>query len=213
MKLGLFIASLLLILSTQLNAAGVNLIVNGSFEDPDVATGQWHVYSAITGWTTSNAGVEIRDNVAGTAYDGSQFVELDSHSSTGVTTNSGIYQSVTTTIGQSYLLSFAYSPRIGVASNSNGINILWNGAAITSSPITAEGSGLSSHNWTIFEYIVSGTGLDTLAFEATGLNDSLGGSLDKISLSSIPIPSAAFLFAPALLGFMGLRRKAKSAIA
>jgi len=29
----------------------------------------------------------------------------------------------------------------------------------------------------------------------------------------LPIPAAAFLFAPALLGFIGLRRKAKNSVA
>jgi hypothetical protein len=32
----------------------------------------------------------------------------------------------------------------------------------------------------------------------------------SISVSPVPIPAAAFMFAPALLGFMGLRRKAKN---
>jgi len=32
-------------------------------------------------------------------------------------------------------------------------------------------------------------------------------------ISAVPIPAAAFMFAPALLGFMGLRRRAKSAVA
>ncbi|MBL1321258.1 MAG: hypothetical protein COA63_009395 [Methylophaga sp.] len=31
----------------------------------------------------------------------------------------------------------------------------------------------------------------------------------NINVSSVPIPAAAFMFAPALLGFLGLRRKAK----
>jgi hypothetical protein len=31
--------------------------------------------------------------------------------------------------------------------------------------------------------------------------------------SPVPLPAAAFLFAPALLGFMGLRRKAKNSVA
>jgi len=34
-----------------------------------------------------------------------------------------------------------------------------------------------------------------------------------LTVSAVPIPAAAFLFAPALLGFMGLRRKAKNSIA
>lgn len=37
-------------------------------------------------------------------------------------------------------------------------------------------------------------------------------SLD-INPSAVPIPAAAFMFAPALLGFMGLRRRAKNKVA
>ena len=33
------------------------------------------------------------------------------------------------------------------------------------------------------------------------------------AVSAVPVPAAAFLFAPALLGFMGLRRKAKKSVA
>ena len=197
-KIMFFIVSMLFALSA--NAA--NLIINGSFEDPDIATGTWSVHNAITGWSTTGAGVEIRDNVVGTAYDGQQFAELDSDYATN--TNSSISQNVMTTIGQSYLLSFAYSPRINQPANTNGIDVYWNNALLDS--VTAIGG--STHNWTVFEYIVSGTGSDILKFAATGLDDSLGGSLDAVSVSAVPIPAAAFLFAPALLGFLGLRRKA-----
>jgi hypothetical protein len=38
-------------------------------------------------------------------------------------------------------------------------------------------------------------------------------TLSYNNVSAVPIPAAAFLFAPALLGFMGLRRKAKSSVA
>lgn len=41
--------------------------------------------------------------------------------------------------------------------------------------------------------------------------DNLGGI--SLNVSQVPIPAAAFLFAPALLGFMGLRRKAKNTVA
>ncbi|OUR64787.1 hypothetical protein A9Q79_05710 [Methylophaga sp. 42_25_T18] len=198
----LFMASLLFTVSA--NAAGVNLVVNGSFEDPDIATGSWSVHSAIDGWSTTGAGVEVRDNIAGTAYDGQQFVELDSHRwPNNTNTNSSIHQTLNTIIGQSYLLSFAYSARINQPSTTNGISVFWNGLELDS--VTATGG--STHNWTIFEYLVTGIGNDLLTFSATGTNDSLGGSLDAVSVSAVPIPAAAFLFAPALLGLLGLRRK------
>jgi hypothetical protein len=202
----LFIATVLFALSTQVNAAGMNLVENGSFEDPNIPTGTWSVHQTGAtglGWTTEGQGVEIRDNVAGTAYDGAQFAELDSHS------NSAIQQILQTTVGQSYLLSFAYSPRINQPESTNGISVTWNGVEL--GPVSAAGS--SSHDWTVFEFMVAGTGQDTLKFTAIGTNDSLGGSLDAVSVSAVPIPAAAFLFAPALLGFMGLRRKAKSSAA
>ena len=196
-----FIVSMLFAVSA--NAA--NLVVNGSFEDPDIATGTWSVHNAISGWSTTGAGVEIRDNVVGTAYDGQQFAELDSHGA--VNTNSSISQTISTALGQSYLLSFAYSPRINQPANTNGIEVFWNNVLLDS--VTAIGG--STHNWTVFEHIVTGTGTDTLKFSATGLDDSLGGSLDAVSVNAVPIPAAAFLFAPALLGFLGLRRKATTA--
>jgi len=34
----------------------------------------------------------------------------------------------------------------------------------------------------------------------------------SFNVSAVPLPPAALLFAPALLGFMGLRRKAKQAV-
>jgi hypothetical protein len=42
-------------------------------------------------------------------------------------------------------------------------------------------------------------------------SDNIGGI--SLNVSSVPVPAAAFLFAPALLGFMGLRRKAKNSVA
>jgi hypothetical protein len=44
--------------------------------------------------------------------------------------------------------------------------------------------------------------------------DNIGGmSLNVMNVSEVPVPAAALLFAPALLGFMGLRRKAKNILA
>ena len=41
--------------------------------------------------------------------------------------------------------------------------------------------------------------------------DNIGGM--SLNVSKVPVPAAAFLFAPALLGFLGLRRKAKNLVA
>jgi hypothetical protein len=45
----------------------------------------------------------------------------------------------------------------------------------------------------------------------TCVNDEASVYMDVDAVSQVPVPAAAFLFAPALIGFMGLRRKAKKA--
>ncbi len=79
----------------------------------------------------------------------------------------------------------------------------------------------------VFQLTADSNALDYLGSNLTlalgtiivGFNDnglSLGDAdYDDIivALQPIPVPAAAFLFAPALLGFMGLRRRVKSIIA
>ena len=56
------------------------------------------------------------------------------------------------------------------------------------------------------------------AFNITNVSATKGGGLSNFRVydsapSAVPVPAAAFLFAPALLGFMALRRKAKNTVA
>ena len=200
----ILLTTLLFLFSLQATAA--NIVINGSFENPDIKPGSWTVLPAIAGWTTGGAGIEIRDNVAGKAYEGSQFAELDSH---GKDSNSSISQTLSTLVGETYKLSFAYSPRINQHEATNGISVFWNDVLLDS--VSAVGS--KTHNWIVYSFMVKAIGNDVLKFAAVGKEDTLGGSLDAVTVSAVPVPAAALLFAPALLGFMGLRRKAKAMIA
>ncbi len=62
-------------------------------------------------------------------------------------------------------------------------------------------------------------GLLNLSFDTSaavnccGTVNHLSGTITFNEVSAVPIPAAAFMFAPALLGFMGLRRKAKNSVA
>ncbi|MBC7717851.1 MAG: hypothetical protein H7143_13040, partial [Pseudorhodobacter sp.] len=113
----------------------------------------------------------MRNNVAGAAFDGKNYVELDT------TKNSSMSQSISTIASQAYYLSFAYSPRENVGSNSNGIEVFWNGGSLG----TFSGTGNASGNtWRVETLDVLGTGeWTTLRFDAVGTSDSLGGSLDN----------------------------------
>ncbi|MBI5258889.1 MAG: PEP-CTERM sorting domain-containing protein [Burkholderiales bacterium] len=201
-------------LATPLAAtAGPSLLTNGSFEDgPALPLGSWNVYTTLPGWQgdpTSGGGIELRRQNAGTAQDGTYFVELDTYR------NSWMEQSVATTAGTHYTLSWYYSPRAGVGPNnpnhnfgttSNQIQVLWNGVQVFLN--NGSGDGLSNHDWHYYSVDVVGTGgLDMLRFAATGTSDGYGGSLDNIALNvPEPVSLALTLGALGLMGAASRRR-------
>lgn len=187
-------------------AAPVNLLTNGSFEDVGMGSGiqtqaanTWSIYQQVPGWTGGTNGIEVRNNVAGTAQHGSNFVELDT------TRNSVALQSVATTAGTWYDLSFWYAARPNTGNrplDTNMISVLWNGSALE----TLNAVSTGQHQWLRYTYRVLGTGLDALEFRAAGTSDSYGGSLDNVSLS-VPEPGSLALAIGALAAAAGLRRR------
>src|ERR1700712_1648478 len=121
-----FFGALLCALAAVPIVAQANLLVNGSFEDPLIADGTYGLFTSIPGVSLASGGfIELQRNIAGSPYDGLQFMELDS------TANSSVYQDVTTAIGAPYSLRFAYTPRPGVGAASNGVDVLIDGNPIT----------------------------------------------------------------------------------
>ena len=185
--------------------AQANLIINSGFESPDIPTGSFSIFQSIPGWTkTFGSGIEIQDNVAGSPFEGGQFVELDANS------NSGMEQIITTASGQVYNLSFAFSARPGIPETSNGIDIFWDGLLLAN--VTANGTGLLNTDWNVQNFMVTASGLNTsLEFRATGTSDSLGGYLDAVILTAkIPEPATLALFGLGLAG-LGLMRRRRAA--
>ena len=177
----------------------VNLLSNGSFEADLQGNGSWNIYSNLTGWTGGDYGIELRNNVVGVAPDGVNFVELDT------THNSALYQNVSTVLNQTYTLTFQFQDRPGVDTASQGLEVRW-GGNLVGTVNNSLGGG-----WQSVSYSLVGTGnVEALSFRALGTDDSLGTSLDNVSLAAaVPEPEtyAMLLAGLGLVGFAARRRQ------
>jgi MYXO-CTERM domain-containing protein len=191
------IAAAALVATSFAASAAVNLVQDGSFESTVVGHGQWTTVPSTTGWTSTN-GIEVRYDIAGQAFAGNNFVELDTAG------NSSISQSLSTVVGGHYLLSFYVQDRAGDAASTDGISYTVNGAG------GAAIAGGVNAAWTEYTYAFMATGASTvLTFDAEGTSDGYGSSLDKVSVSAVPEASSLAMLA-AGLGLLGLaRRRAK----
>lgn len=203
------------------STASAAIVTNGSFEDPGQNAGQWAVYDDITGWDKfgDTAGIEIQTDPAGgisTPY-GFNKVELDSDY--GANTNSGMYQQVVLGVG-AHEFSFAYVGRVSDnAGDTNRINYdlekggVSNGTTVVNDIVfsnyisTPTGTGWDTIV-VLFDVLTAGT--YTLEFWASGAEDTLGGYIDNVQISAVPLPPAVLLFGAAMmgLGWVSRRRKA-----
>lgn len=190
-------------------AAG-NLLVNGSFESTTIANGSWVNAPTLAGWTWlagPGTGFEIRNNLAGAAQDGRNFIELDTNG------NSRIGQVLDQlSAGDRFDLSFWYSPRENQLASTNGIQVLWNGVQIGD---TLTGAGGTGNSWSLQQYRVTAkAGQNLLSFASVGTSDGYGGGLDNVRLNRIPEPGSLALTLAALAGALllpgSLRRRARA---
>lgn len=157
-----------------------NLIRNGSFEEFDVEKGSWtHTREDPSGSWSGEGSIEVWNNLGSVeASEGDKHLELDSGS--GV---NSISQSVETTLGQVYDLSFDAMARS--SSETSTVEVYWNDDLITRfDPETGD--------WEAIDLQVVGTGgNDVLEFRETADdNDSYGALLDNVSLTEIPLTIA-----------------------
>lgn len=206
-------------------------LINGGFEAdiPGLSNPDWDVYDSIPGWTKfpGTSGIEVqRGNVGGaTAVEGLNKVELDSHG--GTDTNSGMSQSVALTAG-SYEVTFKYLGRTDNA-GTNGIHYGaqldsaivgsvdstdFDPAGLAFGDITGTKAGtINGGDWTLvtFAFSIASDAAVSIGFWAGGADDTLGGYIDDVQISAVPLPPAMALFGAAMLGLGWVSRRRKSA--
>jgi hypothetical protein len=165
-----------------------DLVVNGDFENNPVANGG-SANVALPGWG-SNYAITTSRNAGYTAASNASLVQLDATATGGT----WLYQSIATTAGTQYELSFLHSPRPGVSAGSNKFLVYWNNALVAT--IGRDGVGLSDSSWKAERIQVTGTGWDTIKFfESDG--DAVGALIDDVRLVQAivrpPPPPASIL--------------------
>ncbi len=173
--------------------ANVELIQNGSFEDPAMGSGTWGVVPDsnpalkwLVAWfnplTSGVLGLEIQNHVAGNPDPGlgDQFAELDGYHPVNIS------QNISTTPGMNYALTFKYSPRPGRDSADNALEAQAGGLVLGSS-ITADGTSNSDTVWTSYTRNFTATTTSTvIGFNDIGTDTSYGGYIDGVSLRCVP---------------------------
>jgi hypothetical protein len=177
----MYIIAIVAAIALSVQAIGQNLIINGSFEEPDITNGSWDVFTSVPGWTidwttTGDRGPELEvwdpPVVSGVeAYDGTQLVELDSYDPTKIS------QNVFTVVGGFYELSYAWRPR---PDEDCEMEVYIDGAPIGPPHVGTTG------NWTEEVWgFVAASSITNIAFAETGNDDQLGMLLDDVSLVRI----------------------------
>jgi Carbohydrate binding domain len=153
-----------------------NLVVNGGFETGD-----------FTGWTTGPNSYPMYI-VTSPVNSGSYAAQIAGYSSFPDTL---IQQTIPTTLGQNYTLSFWREVDGGGPTIS--LDVKWNGSAIFSELNTG------AQPYQQFSFTVQGTGSDTIEFICA--NDPSFTYLDDVSLTPVPEPSTVIAGALLLLPF------------
>lgn len=189
-------------------------IVNGGFETPITTPGFYTDFSsgstALTGWTSVGpAGTDVavvstsyvQLGVAFEAQSGNQWLDLTGD---GSNSTDGVSQSVATTAGHHYELSFYVGNTSGGGAfgTTSTVNVLLNGnLSFTAENSTPDADSLT---WSQFTYDFVATGPTVLTFLNGDPDYDNSNGLDSVALvdngavSSVPEPDSAVLTLAAL---------------
>ena len=193
-------------------SSNANLLVNGSFESPDVKDNSWSYFTddnQVDGWSFGESSMEIWDTpfLGIDAYDGEQIAELNAHGANSQAY--GFYQSFNTVIGQSYNYSFAYIARgNGAQSFTAGIQDDTPNT-LTSNTFVNNIGDYNASTWSLFNgSFIATSSLSSIFFLSNdNLGDTTGNLLDAVSVTAVPEPGSIMLLGLGLAGLIISRKR------
>ena len=210
-----------LILSFAGIRAHASLVTNGSFESP--GTGCVAGATALPGWTVGSANIDIVDSACSGmgAADGTWFVDLTGSFGAGA---GSIYQTVATTTGQQYALSFYFggNPQwqyLGYANDSpfKSMNVLIDGTLQGTFGFNTTGFGYGDPGWNLDQlyFIASSSSTKVEFLSLNGANGTVYGPLlDGVTLDAVsgqptvvPLPGSVWLMLSAMGGLVAFVRR------
>jgi hypothetical protein len=205
-------------------------IINPGFEDPVVTQAeQFHLFSngddvgAAGGWKANGSPALVNTlytepGVAFNAHGGQNAFDLTGAANSGP---NGVSQSVTTSLGTSYKLSFWVGNADGSSlyALASTVGLLINNVEVLPGTFTNSDVTANKVNWKLFSYEFTALGaLTQIGFENRTLFDDKYAGLDDVSITptiaAVPEPStwAMMILGFAGVGFMAFRRKSKPAL-
>jgi lysophospholipase L1-like esterase len=159
--------------SVSVAPSGVNLIVNGDFEDNPLNNAGWLITETLPGWTSPVGEIEVQESDFGFGSPaGNGIVELDSNG------NATIQQIVNLAVADGYRFSFQYLMR-GSDPETNGFEVFING--VSRGQVFPTEPGLQTY---VLDLNLP-AGQTTIQIAARGASDGTGTLVDNVSLVSL----------------------------
>ena len=190
--------------------AQANLVLNGSFETGTSPGASYTALgtgsTAIADWSITSGSI---DYIGGywQAHDGTRSIDLDGTSAGTIRAS----QSIATSIGQQYLVSFWMAGNPDGTPNIKTVDVSFGSSGAQIFKFDDTGFSKTNMGWKLESFLYTATGtLSDLSFQSA-TQGAYGPALDDVSVTAVPEAStwAMMILGFAGVGFTAYRRKNK----